>query len=733
MWDKLKRFQKRRYLDRVYSQLTITVFILMILCYWIVCFLKLHFSEIDAFLKNNSVWIAVTSPIMSLLLVPFFKYLVKFFKDRLKKQSNTVVRETNTERTFSGIVSPEDLQETYEISDILAKKQFKVKDNIYCLDDAVCDRIKENGTDGNITCLSLMIEQNILFGRSEQLERLTEQINSKIENHNQREIPAIILTGKSGCGKTLLLSILQIQTEEFDFKFFRGPYNVDRTVSCFIESLLTTCKNNKKTVIVFDQFEKSVSNSDLFYGDIFDRLSGIDNIAVIFVIREEYIMTLLDRWNYLASSIFLLFFESGDLTNMKMNCLNYLNINESDLDAIIREPQNASSPVRRIVGTIINDIKDKKKPLVTYELVCEILEQKNQEATSQEFLNQFVENPELLIDYYFDEWLCNFNNYETGLAILYLLSNYQKYSVEDIEYVTFSTRQTFTSLLEDNRFIRCSKGEAHQSEYEFIHDYLADSAKRYCKNHVSFSETMADNIKFYRNNIKPKEENSPEKKEISRRFTTFHSELSQFFIHAFLLAILCGTIGFGVFKLAEKTPIQCLEMSFILLNCMLSTYYIYYYCFEFLKIFKIRYLVPLVLVGTFAIWSAILFPDYWALSLGIEVLLLAFYMFIIARNKQSKSREIFLNNTKVFGSIGLMIVSLSLIFAFLTNGFEIIINHTALTISFDNFTTMPRLFLEGSYYILYFVFIIMSNFTHINIIYLLERIGLANRVEIKKK
>ena len=166
---------------------------------------------------------------------------------------------------------------------------------------------------------------------------------------------------------------------------------------------------------------------------------------------------------------------------------------------------------------------------------------------------------------------------------------------------------------------------------------------------------------------------------------------------------------------------------------MLSTYYIYYYCFEFLKIFKIRYLVPLVLVGTFAIWSAILFPDYWALSLGIEVLLLAFYMFIIARNKQSKSREIFLNNTKVFGSIGLMIVSLSLIFAFLTNGFEIIINHTALTISFDNFTTMPRLFLEGSYYILYFVFIIMSNFTHINIIYLLERIGLANRVEIKKK
>lgn len=645
--------------------------------------------NIEEYIKNNPVaWIMLeiilcTSPI-------FWESIVVVYKKHLSSQKSL----DPSVPTFwvSGIISPTDLNKFYFIDELIKNKSFIINNQTIILTNETLYWLqnKNKKHEHSVKAITLMLYQKVIWDRSIiAFEKKISQIFSSSKKKHE-----IILTGESGCGKSVFANIFIEKCSKYRCYYFNNMYGKYE-----LNEFINKINPRENTIIFFDQFEKALENNVLSW---FSSLKLPGNVTLVYIIREDKIITLIRKRQHLANSIFYLLFKRNDINSLNIRHRTMFPIEYSTFKYSNRNPE------LQIANNLLECVKKGKLTVVAYELICGFLKNYNMDFDNVYSLNELRDNPEKIIYIYLDKWVNQFYNKETGTAILYLLSDYQKYHVNDIQ------NATLCKTVENDKIIAFGLINQINSkrEYKFAHEYIAEVAKHYCENSTSFSRIVAENIDYYRNHINWIEVNI-----IEKRNKNLHNEQSELLLKSSLGILLLGVIFGSFYKLLSMDSYQeYFSMIAVLINCMLSTYYIYYYSFFFLRLYDNFILAPIVLGGTALVLLAIFIPGLWAVFLGVEAIILSIYLLLVGVRKKIDVKAII-----TFRKSGAMTFAFGIITVFLGIVFYILVGKS-------HILDFSSLVLKYSYFILYFTFIFMSNIAHINFLFLYERIGLANRL-----
>ena len=247
-------------------------------------------------------------------------------------------------------------------------------------------------------------------------------------------------------------------------------------------------------------------------------------------------------------------------------------------------------------------------------------------------------NPKKIMYYYFNEWVNQFDDPRSGLAILYYLSDYSAHRDEDIRNISFCMSIEKRQM---EKFGLIKSDRNNSPSFEFAHNYLADVAKHYCKDSKDFSETIAENIDFYREAATFPA--ASVRTESQKRTANYWSEKNRFLVNACLTVLLIGSgvvcVRHSLSLFMSPSTWMVFTLTAILINCLLSTLYVYSFCVDYLIIYGGPAILPLTACGAISIILAIAYPNLWAILLSIESFILAGTVFsqveLVYRKKRS--------------------------------------------------------------------------------------------------
>ena len=124
-------------------------------------------------------------------------------------------------------------------------------------------------------------------------------------------------------------------------------------------------------------------------------------------------------------------------------------------------------------------------------------------------------------------------------------------------------------------------------------------------------------------------------------------------------------------------------------------------------------------MGAAGVIASYFLINWWGIIFGLEIVLLSLSIAIVYHNKKSTTvNRIFVKDFFIFGSIGVIIVILGLIFLSLFSPSYAYAQKS-----------VPFIACECSYYGLFFVYSLISVINHIKYSYIIGRIGLSNIVK----
>jgi len=320
-----------------------------------------------------------------------------------------------------------------------------------------------------------------VINREKEIDFLTKRLYQISKNNNS----LLLLSGKSGDGKSTILRFIQSNSLKKDSRYkvylvnqYVDKYDNERKLKyeTVVENAgelrieekeisfegaikeLSDRKNYDKPIyIIFDQFEdllllKEDGGLADFKKDFFNKLAGIDNIALLFCIREEYTSQFLGEFNFALKeqnpidaagqiSAFKIDNFSGSdmivahpwLLSLKRGFKkeeldtqeekNPEDKQEKTLEAMKR---NCFKKANKDVKELVELITDEGGSVAETQLLLYFLEREYWENELEGVLSLHDKNNglnrERLLHLFFDRLLCKTDRYYEAMQIMYLLS-----------------------------------------------------------------------------------------------------------------------------------------------------------------------------------------------------------------------------------------------------------------------------------------------------------------------
>lgn len=445
----------------------------------------------------------------------------------------------------------------------------------------------------------------------------------------------VILTGTSGIGKTYLLN----QLMEFFTKKSICYYFED---SCYFKTLDQKYMNDKEYIIL-DQFERAFS-----FDNIDDNISVLNDLSdkkIIISIRSEFFGNVYKVLNF----------------NKSIHTV-WLDYNKNELDNIKIFLQNVSWNTKtqleqsNLYSRILKDVEQRNLSMIQLSFLVRAIQYKGadyvEEQLDKYYHTEIIKNKEKVIyDYndvikeFYKEQIQECKDPDTAYLILYLLCLDHKgqyvNTMKDFQNISIMTEDKINEVMNflcEEKWVKRVKPNPNimrnwTEPCEIAHDYLQEQFEKICIEQIP--SAIRSNIVYYNKNCQIQRE-SNEEKNLWRNYTNkicnkFLERKNKIYTNIWLLFVSLFIVIASGYLLNKPNKELDNIITLIAFNIMVgvSIYYMYNYYYHFLTIFNWRYCWGLFLAA-----PAIMFPffcmNYWAVSLGMEIIIVGIIMFLIS-------------------------------------------------------------------------------------------------------
>lgn len=565
-----------------------------------------------------------------------------------------------------------------------------------------------------------------IIERQQHIDSLKSLINIKRSEGNDK-FKGIVLTGDSGSGKSILINLL-----------VKSLTNDGDSVDIYRDYSSELRENIQ--IVIFDQFEKILNNPD-YLSKIIAHSESHHSIY-IFSFPQNYITRMKNLFSsqqieYVLENIHILSLNDDDINDYIDKILVFSKMNPDIIRDYIEYLKNKNNynkdPKEKFEALLMemNKNADSKKlceelvkvmrgeaPLIELELMGYIFSFDNTE-------NKTFSKEYSFINIYLDDWVEKFYHHETAFAILYLLSEFKTFSIDDVKLATFENikdprycyshqqENHLVNALKNNPFIYIYNGAQTVLLCEPAHQYIAEQFRRYCQ-----SKEIPENLKYYIDHLKKciesKElESEYSYKKIEENYDNYYRKHIGIKTTLTLMMFCVGLINLLNFNESSEIHYQLIANSVASLPAI---YYIYNYCERFFLITNNIMAKFTYSGGSIVIILSYIFLDAWGIFMGFEIILLAISIFISFNKKTyGVANKAFRKDTMIFLFIGLAVTALGVIFY---NVFSVIGLHNSQLVWIS--------ILGYSNYALFFIYAFLSTLNHIKYSYIIGRIGLSN-------
>lgn len=660
----MRKFNKF-YLEDFYNRLIILFFIFIIL------------FNIIAILNNKNILDTVVNFVSLIFVFPFL-----FF---LKIKKHTIYSKNNNQNN-------------------LRKKVFAGPLSYKNIDDKNIDKYMSENND-------------VLIKRKKHRSDIKKQIECLFDIKTDK-LKCMILTGDSGSGKSFLISFLRSDLEKdgYDVCVVRNEYN----------SLYFQLDGIGKKVIFLDHFEKALDTTD--YVDKLKSYSDTNDCVYIFSFPQNFLSQvqnfLKTFFDNIIQEIYILTLNKDDINDYINKISTFTNNSPEKIKQYIKEEgcifnKKKDFVVKTLCDELVNICKG-NAPLIELELLGDILSYNVSPINEKNVKYSFI-------DSYIDKWVDSFKHKEIAYTLLYFLSDSKSRDIEDIKLATFEHSKYFScyehlsdkngeiiTALTDNPLIY-HYNDGNVLKFEPVHDYVAEKIRKYCDN-KDIADGTISYISFFKKIIE--ENNVKIYNKIQSNYIKFQKNSIVIKIALFLMFAFVLLINIYNFNADNSLHYQFIGNTIAGLPAI---YYIYNYCNKFLKIANYNVSIIPCICGSIIFTLSYAIKDIWGIIMGSEVVILAMCILAgLVKDKGLVAKEKFKKDFYIFGSIGIIIMALGVIFYYVFRG----------TVEFKS--SIFKMVLMYSYYVEFALYSLMSNINHINYKYIMSRVGLSNIFDDKK-
>lgn len=671
MNKKIKKFLHKFYLNKAMNYLIIftAVFIAFIHIYlineeWV----KTNLAGIYDLISNNYLISSLIVPCIPTVLSFILPVFIKKIKNKRKQTPILFSNETHNNSIFPRLITPEMIR-NHDVTFIEKKK---------VVNDAF-DENQENEDKPGI------------LDRQEQCNNIINIIESFQLKANT--LNCLYVTGSSGAGKSILLCyILKNKLEEMHKScvVFREKYSDGDYIYNYI-------KNINPEIVIMDQFERSLDNIG-----VFEKIKQlvIENSRILFIfsfpqeVFDKVHMKLADtndnekKQNIPMQYVtYFIHTDKHDVEQIQKMVKDFIG-NDKDIEKCLEECVDACESNKTFMSavesyeielvflcSILARIKTDKAPLVEFSILSYIYERFHSEINAN--IGKYIDDPNQVIKMYLSEWTDRFYHPETGQMILYLLSDNKNYSIEDLKLITFESDEYFNinsqeeqydqscnniiDAIKSNVFISINAEQiGFDKAIGLVHDYLGDKVRNFCFNNLS--SEIRHNIDNYRNNVIF---SKVKKQEIRNHYNMFHSGKYKIFVNLCVIIISIFSIFFNIYKgMQATTPVENMEYILLAISAFAAIYYMYNIVIHFFVSLPLKHYFCIVVFGVILIVLCPLFPKFWGIFIGCELMTLGFSLAVL-RNKTIGTAKIdFTKRGRLYASLGLIIVLLGLLYLY---------------------------------------------------------------------
>lgn len=529
----------------------------------------------------------------------------------------------------------------------------------------------------------------------------------------------LILTGESGAGKSILLRFLahDLKIRGYEVKF-NCVYNSSKG---FPENF----NKRKKNIFIFDQFEESLK-FDSIERWIDEHNDDLKNCVFLFSFPQKFLTGIYNKIYRKNSDFYLqsyvLYLDEEDEKDYLEKITAISGLDEMLIRSMWENKEfgenssymdESTTAMTCLLERELYNVKRGNAPLIEMEFLGEMVERYAGSAT--------VITDGNFIDYYFDQWVKEFDREETAYAILTLFTRFERYSLTDIKLITFEESSKYdmekmgdiSSLLLNSSFLNHnigSKDRKKQSDYWFApqHEYVSRALQKYLSS-KEIPLGVKCYVEYYRTNSKFQNYEDRVKKNYNN-FDKKHTVINT--LLCLMLSFLIGYNFYTMFK--EQTSIDIIIHRLLITTVSFpAIFYIFNYCDKIMRIRGRTGAFISSFVGVTTIAFSYIFPNIWGIFLGGEIIVFSLCIRLsMARKLAKEAKNNLTKDFWIFLSIGITISVLGVIFLLYFGSVKEV--------------TWQCNLLKYSYYVLFAIYALVSDINHIRYSYIYNKIGYSN-------
>ena len=384
---------------------------------------------------------------------------------------------------------------------------------------------------GGLTEEEITNEDSPWIKRKDERDHICKKLSKRTFCNGLRK-PAVCLTGKSGCGKSVMLEFIK---NDLSDKFIAVDYT-ERYSEIILsyrgrtyelnEKYRSAKKEKKGLLIIFDQFERYFAftpDEKESFRKFLGICAGFNNTAVIFAIRKDMLMDFLNEFN--LSSIadnknvckdIRLFTDDGQRKEKRINrqfldnkglviCIDTVNNNgDSSVEKEIeRKCDNAHLGYSKLLKNEGHEYYNefRRLTLIEQQIALNIFENEKNDTALKELRDAGISE---VMTHYYDNQLCSTGDYYNASRLMYLLSLARRSyisliqkEVEDALCIASDEKDSLNAVIGKLRKIHLINGSYNDNDgiLEVSHDYIAQSFEAYAAKEMDVNVRTA--IEYY--------------------------------------------------------------------------------------------------------------------------------------------------------------------------------------------------------------------------------------------
>lgn len=519
-----------------------------------------------------------------------------------------------------------------------------------------------------------------IIRRDKAVARIRASIYELMYTEQENFLKCVLLTGESGSGKSYLLeNFLKPALTAYSVYYFKAKDQCND----FIEGKI----NIESGIVIFDQFEYYYENETFL-----TRVNSLKskNIVVVFAFQEKDMAKIFKRLEEkleivdIEGNLYcrLLFLETSqddidELRDRSATLLEKILDPKSNLNkaAILEKMTNFSINSDeeeyckiRILCALLAEIEDKRKPLVSFYAVTQIMENDyfNRDSILSEIL---ADSPDDLVNLYLETWTNQHRNVENANALLYLLCSMQKYSKEDFERLLFERNDNGSSsgshddyFMSLGKLFFTTKPNEHPNSLGLTHEYYRVKILDYLESAYADKVNLSE-IKGYIDGhgeiFSPYNMSAKANKFFTLRLSNYRA--AQEVVRKYCLVLLIGVAMIQIYNFVlfdsgqALSPVHVTQRIGISIAMILSTYYVYNFIKKVFCLFDKWVYRCASFAGILSVWAALLIPEWWGIPIGLNIFVIGFVQYLVIRKHKTSA---LIEKTAIPIVIGIIIVVL---------------------------------------------------------------------------